>query len=531
MTPDRRPRPVVLCILDGWGYRKECEDNALCQARMPVWDRLMASCPHALLDASARAVGLPQGQMGNSEVGHMNLGAGRVVLQDLPRIDKAIEDGSLAQNTKLVNFIFKLQVSRGRAHLLGLLSPGGVHSHQHQIAALANILAEAGIPVVVHALLDGRDTPPRSALDYLDRFLAALGDRKRVTIGTVGGRYYGMDRDKRWERVELAYDAIVSGKGLAAKDARAAIDAAYKRGEGDEFVKPTAIAGYRGMADGDGLVAANFRADRMRQILAALVDPAFDGFARARRVAFATVLGMVEYSAALAKLMPALFPPEELSDTLGEVAAKAGLHQLRIAETEKYAHVTYFFNGGEEKPFPGEERILVPSPKVATYDLKPEMSAPEMTDKLVAAIESGRFDLIVVNYANGDMVGHSGILVAAAKAAEAVDRCLGRLERAVKAAGGLLVITADHGNLEEMRDPATGQPHTAHTMNPVPIILVNGPAGVTGLEDGRLADVAPTILALMGLAQPAAMTGHALLRRREEAGGRHPAAIDARALR
>jgi 2,3-bisphosphoglycerate-independent phosphoglycerate mutase len=515
MTENSRPRPAVLCILDGWGYRRECADNAVCLARMPVWNRLMASCPHALLDASAHAVGLPDGQMGNSEVGHMNLGAGRVVLQELPRIGRAIKDGSLARNPVLRDLIAKLKTSGGRAHIIGLLSPGGVHSHQDHMAALASDVAEAGIEVVVHGFLDGRDTPPRSAVGFVERFVASLGDRGRIAIGTLGGRYYGMDRDQRWERVELAYDAIVSGKGLPAADPRAAIEAAYKRGENDEFVKPSVIAGYRGMADGDGLISANFRADRMRQILAALVDPDFTGFRREKRIAFAAKAGMVVYSDALATLMPAFFPPEDLSDSLGELVAKAGLHQLRIAETEKYAHVTYFFSGGRERPFEGEERLLVPSPKVATYDLKPEMSAGELTDKLVAAVGGDRFDLVVVNYANGDMVGHTGILEAAIRAAETIDACLGRLEAAVKQAGGVLLITADHGNLEEMRDPVTGEPQTSHSMNPVPLILVNGPANVTGLADGCLADVAPTLLALMGLEQPAAMTGRALLVRRE----------------
>jgi 2,3-bisphosphoglycerate-independent phosphoglycerate mutase len=517
MTDTRRPRPVVLCVLDGWGYRKECEDNAVCQADMPVWNRLMAECPHALLDASAHEVGLPEGQMGNSEVGHMNLGAGRVVLQELLRIDKAVADGTLAGNPTLRDFVAKLAASKGRAHLMGLLSPGGVHSHQKHLAALARIVAKAGVPVVVHGFLDGRDTPPRSALGFLEKFTRDIRDLDKVTIGTIGGRYYGMDRDKRWERVELAYDALVSGEGEPAPDAKAAIEAGYKRGENDEFLKPTVIHGYRGMTDGDGVLMGNFRADRARQILTALLDPAFDGFARKRQVRFAAAAGMVEYSEALNPFMKALFPPQDLNDTLGEVVAKAGLKQLRIAETEKYAHVTFFFNGGEEKLFPGEERILVPSPKVATYDLQPEMSAPEVTDKLVAAIGSGKFDLIVVNYANGDMVGHSGILEAAIKAAEAVDQCLGRLEAAVREAGGTLLITADHGNLEQMRDPATGQPHTAHSMNPVPLVLVNGPATVRALRNGRLADVAPTILKLMGLPQPAAMTGHVLLAERAAA--------------
>ena len=512
MSDSKNVRPVVLCVLDGWGYRRERQDNAVSLARMPVWDRLMAECPHALLDASAHEVGLPEGQMGNSEVGHMNIGAGRVVTQDLPRIDQAIASGALAENPQLRAFIARLRASKGRAHLLGLLSPGGVHSHQDHLAALARILAGEGIAVAVHAFLDGRDTPPKSALDYLAAFAERTRGLDEVRLATVCGRYYAMDRDQRWERVERAYRVLVAAEGPHAADAESAVRAAYGRGESDEFVAPTVLAGYRGMAEGDGLVMGNFRADRARQILAALLEPAFEGFARGPLPRFAASLGMVEYSRALNPLLPALFPPQDLAGTLGEVVAKAGLKQLRIAETEKYAHVTFFFNGGEERPFPGEERILVPSPKVATYDLEPEMSAEELTGKLVEAIGSRRFALIVVNYANGDMVGHSGILAAAVKAAETVDRCLGRLERAVKESGAVLLVTADHGNLEEMRDPKSGQPHTAHTLNPVPVLLVNAPSGIAALGNGRLADVAPTVLALMGLAQPAAMTGRSLVR-------------------
>ena len=512
MTEFRRPRPIVLCILDGWGHRTECQDNAICQAHMPVWDRLLRECPFALLDASAHEVGLPEGQMGNSEVGHMNLGAGRVVTQDLPRIDQAIAEGSLAKNQQLGHFITKLRGSKGRAHLLGVLSTGGVHAHQDHIAALARIIADASVPVVVHGFLDGRDTPPRSALGFLEKFERDIAGRGDITIGTVGGRYYAMDRDKRWDRVELAYDSIVLGAGKRAPDAISAVKTAYARGENDEFVQPTAIGGYRGIADGDGLIMGNFRADRARQLLTALVDPDFDGFKRTRFVKFAAAAGLVEYSEPLNRFLTALFAPQDLSETLGETIARAGLKQLRIAETEKYAHVTFFFNGGAEDLFPGEERVLIPSPKVATYDLKPEMSANEVTDRLVDAIAGAKFDFVVVNYANGDMVGHTGILDAAIKAAETIDRCLERLEAAVKKAGGCLLITADHGNLEEMRDPATGQPQTAHTMNPVPIVLVNAPASVVSLAHGRLADVAPTILALMGLHKPSAMTGHTLLR-------------------
>ena len=507
----QRPKPVILCIRDGWGYREATDNNAVALAHGKNWARLMQECPWSLVDASELHVGLPHGQMGNSEVGHMNLGAGRVVMQDLPRIDLAIQDGSLAQKPELAAFIAKLKASKGSCHMLGLLSPGGVHSHQDQMAAVARMIAEAGVPVVMHGFLDGRDTPPSSARGFLANFQSKVADLKNVSFGTIGGRYYGMDRDKRWERVELAYNTFMGEAAFTAPTADAAIAAGYARGETDEFVKPTAIAGFTGIKDGDGLFMANFRADRARQILTALLDPAFKDFARKRVATFAAVLGMVEYSSALKKLMPCLFQPQEMHHTLGQIIAEAGLKQLRIAETEKYAHVTFFFNGGEETLFPGEERILVQSPKVATYDLKPEMSAFEVTDKLVGAIEANTFDLIVVNFANGDMVGHSGILEAAEKAVLAVDKCLGRLREAVEKQGGAMIITADHGNAEQMTDPETGQPHTAHTLNKVPFILVNGPAAVRRLADGRLSDVAPTILELMDLPQPKEMTGHSLL--------------------
>jgi 2,3-bisphosphoglycerate-independent phosphoglycerate mutase len=508
---DRR-RPVVLCILDGWGHRAERQDNGILQARTPNWDRIVAASPHALLQASELFVGLPKGQMGNSEVGHMNIGAGRVVLQDLPRIDEAIADGSLAANPLLVEFIGKLRASGGTAHLMGLLSPGGVHSHQDHIAALALILAKAGLRVAVHAFLDGRDTPPRSAVDYLAKFLGDVREHSAVRLATISGRYYAMDRDQRWDRVEKAYAALVEGQGETAADGRAAIERSYEAGKGDEFVLPTVISNYAGMQDGDGVICGNFRADRVRETLGALLDPDFAGFTRSRIVRFAAAAGMTEYSTDLNPFLTTLFPPEDLRDTFGEVVSQAGLHQLRIAETEKYAHVTFFFNGGKEAPLPGEERILVPSPKVATYDLQPEMSAPEVTDKLLAAIKSGRFEAIVLNYANTDMVGHSGDLAAAIKAVEAVDTCLGRLAAALEGAGGAMLVTADHGNVEMMRDAQTGQPHTAHTTNPVPVVLFNPPPGIVDLEDGRLADIAPTLLAMLGLDQPAAMTGHSLLR-------------------
>ena len=509
MTQQTRPRPVVLCILDGWGHREDVENNAIRQARTPVLDRLTGTCPHALIDASAQEVGLPAEQMGNSEVGHMNLGAGRIVMQDLPRIDQAVASGDLGRRPALLRFIEKLKASGGTAHILGLMSPGGVHSHQRHIASLAETIRAAGVPVAVHAFLDGRDTPPRSALDFLKAFQAAAPN---APVVTVSGRYYAMDRDTRWDRVALAYAALAQAEGARAPDALGAVKQAYDAGTNDEFVRPTVIGDYAGMADGDGVLCANFRADRVREILAALLDPAFEGFARPRRVGFAAAAGLVAYSSDLNSFLATLFEPIDLRHTLGEVVAEAGLTQLRIAETEKYAHVTFFLNGGREVEFEGEERILVPSPKVATYDLQPEMSAPELTDKLVGAIGSGRFDLIVVNYANGDMVGHTGDLRAAVKAAETVDTCLGRVEAALSEAGGALLITADHGNAEQMADAGTGQAHTAHTMNKVPAILVNPPAGAKGLSDGRLADIAPTILALMKLPRPEEMTGHCLLR-------------------
>jgi len=508
MTEQTPPRPVILCVLDGWGYLPHGASNAIREAKAPNWHRLVAASPHTTIEASELNVGLPQGQMGNSEVGHMNLGAGRVVMQELPRIDAAVADGSLADNPALKAFIATLAASGGTAHLLGLLSPGGVHSHQRHIAALARIIAAAGVPVAVHAFLDGRDTPPKSAIGFLAEFAA---ETPGIAIATVSGRYYAMDRDNRWDRVERAYRALVVADGVPAPAAEAAVTASYAEGVTDEFVLPAVIGAYAGMKDGDGVLMANFRADRAREILAALLEPAFDKFARPLVVRFASALGMAEYSTELNRLLGTIFVPDRLEDTFGEVVAKAGLKQLRIAETEKYAHVTFFFNGGREAVFPGEERILVPSPQVATYDLQPEMSAPEVTDKLVAAIESGTFDAIVVNFANPDMVGHTGIMAAAKLAVEAVDTCLGRLAEAVTKAGGCLLITADHGNIEQMTDPETGEPHTAHTTNPVPVVLVNAPRWVGRLAHGKLADIAPTLLGLLGLSQPEAMTGRSLL--------------------
>lgn len=512
----RTPKPVVLCILDGWGYRADPQDNAIAQAQTPVWDRLLNDCPWLLIETAGLDVGLPEGQMGNSEVGHMNIGAGRVVMQDLPRIDAACADGSLAKEPALQQFIAKLKASGGAAHLLGLLSPGGVHSHQKHMAALAAALAAEGITVKVHAFLDGRDTPPKSAKGFVEEFLKDTRDIPKLSIATVSGRYYAMDRDKRWDRVTLAYDAMTQGLttgGPTAPNAIAAIETSYAADKTDEFVLPTVIGDYAGMQDGDGLLLANFRADRAREISQALLDDGFDGFERSRRFTAAAALSLTEYSKDHNRFLDVLFPPEQLKGILGEVLANSGRRQLRIAETEKYAHVTFFLNGGEETVYPGEDRILVPSPKVATYDLQPEMSAPEVTSKLVAAIESGSYDVIIVNFANGDMVGHTGMMAAAMKAAETIDGALEQVEQAVRKAGGTLLITADHGNAEMMKDPETGEPYTQHTVGKVYAVLVNGPADVSSLAAGRLADLAPTVLELAGLPQPAEMTGRSLLAR------------------
>ncbi len=498
----------MLVILDGFGWREETADNAVRLARKPVFDRLWSASPHGLLRASGLDVGLPEGQMGNSEVGHLNIGAGRVVMQDLPRIAAAIADGSLAAAPALRQLIASLQSSGGTCHLMGLVSAGGVHAHLDHATALAWLVAGAGVKCLLHAFTDGRDTAPRSAGEELRRLRAALPEG--VAIATVSGRYYAMDRDRRWERVQKAYLALAEGQGPRFADAASVVDDGYGGGVTDEFLLPACVGHYGGMQDGDGVLCFNFRADRVRELLDALLLPGFDGFARPRGLRFAAAAGMTRYSDALEPWMGAIFPPQTMQHLLGQVVAAAGRHQLRMAETEKYPHVTYFMNGGAETPNPGEDRIMVPSPKVATYDLQPEMSAPELTDKAVAAIGSGRYDLIVLNYANPDMVGHTGSLAAAIRAVETVDAGLGRIAEAIDKAGGALLVTADHGNCELMRDPVTGGPHTSHTTNPVPVLLAGTDA--TALRDGRLADLAPTLLALMGLAAPAEMTGRSLIR-------------------
>ncbi len=499
------PRPVMLVILDGWGWRDDAADNAVRLADTPSFDHLMDG-PHAFLRTSGLDVGLPPGQMGNSEVGHLNIGAGRVVMQELPRIGLAVADGSIARTPAMLGLIEALRGTGGACHLMGLVSPGGVHSHQDHAAALARILADARVPVRVHAFTDGRDTAPQSGAEDLQRLQAALPGGAR--IATVSGRYYAMDRDNRWERVEKAYLAVAEGAGASFADAASAMDHAYGEGVTDEFVIPAAIAGYDGIRDGDAILAFNFRADRIREILAALLDPGFAGFARARTLRLAAAVGLTRYSDALAPFMQAVSAPQPMGHIFGELVSAAGRRQLRLAETEKYPHVTYFLNGGREAPFPGEDRTMVPSPKVATYDLQPEMSAPELTDKAVAAIGTGTYDLIVLNFANPDMVGHTGNLQAAVRAVEAVDAGLGRIMDSVTQAGGALLVTADHGNCELMRDPATGGPHTSHTTNLVPVMLLGAPGP---LHSGRLADLAPTLLALMGLDQPPEMTGRSLL--------------------
>jgi len=511
MPDSKRPRPAVLCVLDGWGFREDAADNAITRAKLPNFNAAWKNSPHALLEASEEFVGLPKGQIGNSEVGHMNLGAGRVIFQDLPLIDRAIAKNELAPNPALQELVAKLKKSKGACHIMGLASPGGVHAHQDHMVALAREIAKAGVPVFVHAFLDGRDVPPQSAADQIKKFAADLKNISGVKLSTLCGRYYAMDRDKRWERVEKAYDLLTQGTGAPADDPIAAIKASYTAKVSDEFVLPVVLDGYQGMKDGDGILFANFRADRARQILTALLDPQFNHFARKKIVKFAAAAGMVEYSDQLNKFMSALFPPKQIENGFGEVISRAGLKQLRIAETEKYPHVTFFFNGGREEPYAGEERIMVPSPKVATYDLQPEMSAFGVTDKLVAAVESGAFDFILVNFANSDMVGHTGMLPAAIKAVETIDACLGRLFEAVKKQGGFVLLTADHGNCERMKDPETGGPHTAHTLEKVPVILVNGPSSVKTLKNGKLADVAPTLLELMCLPKPKEMDGKSLI--------------------
>lgn len=508
-SPSARPHPVVLLILDGWGHREETADNALAQAELPQWHALLASQPHTLIHTEGRHVGLPDGQMGNSEVGHMNLGAGRIVYQDLTRVDAAIEDGSFYANDELRAACAAAKAAGGRLQVMGLLSPGGVHSHEQHIFAMLELARREGVAeVAVHAFLDGRDMPPKSAAPSLTRLQEVCDRVGNARIASVSGRYYAMDRDQRWDRQRRAWEAIVEAQSEhRASDAQTALAQAYERGETDEFVAPTVIDGAHPIQDGDAVVYMNFRADRARQLTAAFVDPNFSGY-ELRQPRLSRFVCLTEYDAKLPA--PVAFAPDDLRHTLGELLAEHGLKQLRIAETEKYAHVTFFFSGGREEPYEGETRILVPSPKVATYDLQPEMSCPEVTAKLVEAIRSGAIDVAICNIANPDMVGHTGDLGAAIQAAQAVDVAIGAIAQAVRDSGGALLITADHGNLEMMRDPSTGQPHTAHTVGPVPFVYL-GPRRASLRSGGALRDVAPTILDLLGLPQPAEMTGQSLL--------------------
>ena len=516
-TPHIPFKPLLLVVLDGWGYSENPRCNAILSASTPNWDQLWEDHAHTLIEGSGMQVGLPERQMGNSEVGHLNLGAGRVVYQEFTRIDKAITDDEFDHNTVLLNAVRQAVAADKAVHVMGLLSPGGVHSHEQQIHAMLRLAVAQGAPrVYLHAFLDGRDTPPQSAAPSLraaEELFSRLGAGR---VASVVGRYYAMDRDRRWERVKMAYDLICHGKAeYQAPDAVNAVEQAYGRGETDEFVKATAIVpeGARPVRveDGDVVIFMNFRADRARELSHAFVDEHFADFERGARPRPGCFVSLTEYSKDLD--VPVAFPPARLHNVFGEYISRLGLRQLRVAETEKYAHVTFFFNGGQEAPFPGEERILIPSPKVATYDQKPEMSAVEVTDTLLSAISGGQHEVIICNYANPDMVGHTGRFDAAVKAIETIDGCLGRLREAVDKAGGEMIITADHGNAEQMCDPTTGKPHTAHTSNPVPLIYVGRPATLRG--GGALSDVAPTMLDLLGLDKPAEMEGESLVTLRD----------------
>ena len=503
--------PVLLLILDGFGYREEADFNAIAQARKPNWDRLWREYPHTLIKTSSLDVGLPHGQMGNSEVGHLNIGAGRVVYQDLTKVDLAIADGSFFGNPALVQAVRDAQQNNAALHIMGLLSPGGVHSHEAHIHAMLELAARAGLKnIFLHAFLDGRDTPPRSAAQSLQALQDKCTQLGAGCIASLVGRYFVMDRDNRWERVQVAYDMLTQGVApFTAADAAAGLEAAYARGENDEFVQATVIGEPATMQDGDAVVFMNFRADRAREITRALTEEKFDSFARTRFPRLANFTSLSSYGEDFH--LPCAYTADTIHNGIGEYLSDLGLKQLRIAETEKYAHVTYFMNGGKEQPYPGEDRILVPSPKVATYDLQPEMSAFEVTDKLEAAIRSRQYQAILCNYANGDMVGHSGIMEAAVKAVEALDTCVGRVVNAMLECGGEVIITADHGNAEQMRDNMTQQAHTAHTLNLVPFLYIGRKAAIAAPGAGALRDVAPTLLAMMGLPQPAEMTGQSLL--------------------
>ncbi|MBN2427365.1 MAG: 2,3-bisphosphoglycerate-independent phosphoglycerate mutase [Deltaproteobacteria bacterium] len=506
--------PTVLLILDGWGIAEAGEFNAFSRGNTPHIDALIENWPHTALKASGLAVGLPEGQMGNSEVGHLNMGAGRVVYQDFTRINKAIENGEIASNATFLDLFSAVRSKAGKLHFMGLLSDGGVHSHIEHLFALLRLAKEKGLEdICIHAFMDGRDTPPSSGEGYLkqlENFLEELGCGR---VASVTGRFYAMDRDQRWERVEKAFRALTLGEGKTVASSVTGIESAYQAGETDEFIKPLVVTSGQGpcgtVNDGDGIVFFNFRADRAREITRAFTENSFDGFERPVEPKLAGFACMTEYDEGFD--LPIAFPPESHRNILGETLAKAGLTQLRIAETEKYAHVTFFFNGGEEQPFSGEERVLIPSPKdVATYDLKPAMSAPEVSSEAVRRIQSGAYDFIVLNFANFDMVGHTGILEAAVAAVETVDSCVGQVVGAALDAGGKVILTSDHGNCEKMQDETKG-PHTAHTTNPVPLVLIDPERRMCRLREGSLADIAPTALDIMGLEKPPEMTGESLI--------------------
>ena len=507
---DNSKKRVLLCVLDGWGIGDNASpNNAIARAKTPNYDQILSNYPHSKLGTSGLDVGLPEGQIGNSEVGHTCIGSGRIIFQDLPRINMAIADGSLAKNPNLQNLIASCKISRGACHLVGLLSDGGVHSHQNHIIALAKIVAESGVEVKLHAFLDGRDVAQKSAITYLEHFINETKNFPQISIATIGGRYYAMDRDKNWHRVKLAYDAIVSGSGSKDIDSVAVVKNSYEKNLTDEFIIPTVIENYSGINDGDALLVANFRADRIRQISTALLDPEFKEF-ETKKINFSSQVSSTEYSTSLNKFFAVLFATIDIKNSLGEVLESNNLTQLRIAETEKYAHVTFFFSGGREKEFKGENRILIKSPSVATYDLQPEMSSQEVGKNLVEAINSGAYDFIVVNYANADMVGHSGIFSAAVAAVEAIDLQLGLLRDAILQQDGIMMITADHGNIEDMVDHHHN-PHTAHTTNPVPFILIGNDVTNIKLKSGRLCDIAPTILSFLNISKPSEMTGKNLI--------------------
>lgn len=497
-------KPLILMILDGWGKAPAGPANAVTAAKTPVLDELFAHCPHALLECSGMAVGLPEGQMGNSEVGHTNIGAGRVVYQELTRITKSISDGDFFENPTLLEAISSAKRQGGRVHLMGLLSDGGVHSHITHLFALLELCRKEGVSPCVHCFLDGRDTPPESGAGYLKQLEEKLAETGG-TLGVISGRFYAMDRDKRWDRLELAYDALVRGKAPIVESAQTAMEQSYAAGVTDEFVRPVMVKGGSTIAHEDSVIFFNFRPDRAREITRALCDDALDGFAREDGAVKPFYVCFTQYDAAMPNVQVA-FRPQKLTRIFGQWIAENGLTQLRIAETEKYAHVTFFFNGGEERTFPGEDRALIPSPKVATYDLQPEMSARAVTEECVRRIDSGAYDVIILNYANCDMVGHTGVFSAAVKAVETVDACVGQVLEAVKRAGGTAIITADHGNADCMEQD--GVPFTQHTTNPVPVLLVNGGDSI---HDGALCDLAPTMLQLLKLPQPPEMTGHSLL--------------------